>query len=117
MRHRDISLTIALCASLTAHAIFSRALADRYVAANRRIYLAALSGEAVTEDHIVQPVDRPPALELDLGSPDAKGNALDTSLGDEPMQAREADENQALGRIDSPGTNAPRRTSSSLEES
>jgi TonB family protein len=117
MRHRDISLTIALCASLTAHALLSRALADRYVAANRHIYLAALPGEAVTEDHILQPALRPPALELDLGSPDGKGNALDTSPGDEPMQARQADDNQALGRIDPPGTNAPRHASSALEDS
>lgn len=117
MRHRDISLTIALCASLTAHALFSRALADRYVAANRQIYLAGFPGEVVTEDHLVQPAVRPPALELDLGSPDGTGNALDTSPGEEPMQARQADENQALGRLDPPGTNTPRHRSSALEES
>ncbi len=116
MRHRDISLTIALCVSLTAHALFSRALADRYVAANRQIYLAGLPGEVVTDDHIVQPAVRPPALELNLGSPDGTGNALDTSPGEEPMQARQADGNQALGRLDPPGTNAPSNTTTALEE-
>jgi TonB family protein len=116
MRRRDISLTIALCASLTAHALFSRALADRYVATHKQIYFAGLPGETMAEDHIVRPAVRPPPLEFDLGSPDGVGNALDSSPGDQPIQAREGDQNQALGRLDPPGSNTPPKSATALEQ-
>jgi TonB family protein len=107
MRRRDLSLTIALCTSLIVHAAISRALADRFVATHQHISLAGNARDTAQADVIATPVAPPPALEFDLGSPDGHGSAIEATPGDVPMQARQADEDQPLGRIDPPGAEAP----------
>ncbi|HTL29158.1 MAG TPA: TonB family protein [Tepidisphaeraceae bacterium] len=107
MRRRDLSLTVALCASLTVHALLSRALVDRFVAENRQIRLAGAPVESSVTSELVKPAITPPTLEFDLGDPDAKGTALDSAPGEKPMRARQGDQDQAFGRVDPPGTHEP----------
>ncbi|MBV8782197.1 MAG: hypothetical protein JO353_12445, partial [Phycisphaerae bacterium] len=91
MRRRDISWTVALCASMTAHALFIRWRADRYAADYSSIYLPGIPSAALTmaQQQSVEEVDR-------LGDSKGMGTAVDYSPGDVELRAPKSDQEQSF---------------------
>src|SRR5262245_25474703 len=89
MRKRDVSFTIALCASLVVHAGISLTMSESYVREFGRIWLPGFGRASLAEVDVPQmamfrPEDDP---RFRLGESDATGTAIDSSAGDQPMLA------------------------------
>ena len=91
MRRADISWTLALCASLTVHAVIVRLCADWYVAHNTVPHLAGFDPAtlALSAEHAIDEVDR-------LGDSHGTGYATDSSPGDLTLMASKADQDQSF---------------------
>jgi TonB family protein len=101
MRRRDFSWSIALCASLIAHAALIKWRADRYVADHSGYRLGGFNGllQALADKRAANDAD-------ELGDSHGRGIATDASLGDTPMQAPQADEQQSFLSRDPQGPGA-----------
>lgn len=105
-RRRDISLTLALCLSLTVHAWIVQAAASRYARAYQQFYLPGLAEPArLVQVRAVTPVQALPDPTARLGDADGlpTADALAASPGEQPMQARLAHQTQAHLSLDEQG--------------
>jgi TonB family protein len=107
MKRRDISLTLALCGSLLAHALILVVLAHHYVSGVGHIRLSADSSTTrPTDDNrapiIVLPPEIPDSPNA-MGESTGKGYASNSGAGDDPMRAREGGEDQAYLSLDPVG--------------
>src|SRR4051812_1368748 len=94
MRVRDLSWTLALCTSLTAHAAFIDWRAYRYIDDHRIIRLAGWG--KLTMIRLEDP-DSPPLDEVgQLGEAKGTGYATDNSPGDVELLARKGDQDQSF---------------------
>jgi TonB family protein len=103
MTRRDISLTIALCASLVLHALLVGSAAEVYThSSGGRIWLP---GFPRTEQLSTLVVELPPPIDpmRRLGGDDRGGEAVDASQGEMPMVAPQASQAQALLSLDPAG--------------
>jgi TonB family protein len=100
LTRRDISLTIALCASLTLHALLLRAGADMYIKQFSHISLPGFPRAQVESALLIEPPDDP---EHRLGANNATGEATSESPGLTPMQAPKGPQIQPLLGLDPPG--------------
>lgn len=106
---RDISLTLALCLSLAAHAWIVKASVEGYVGRFGRPSIPPVSGDALRRPPPEAPAE-PPAKAPDppvivsrptldpmdrLGDSTGAGQALASADGDQPQQAPQADQEQA----------------------
>src|SRR5260221_14270361 len=116
MRHKDLSVTIALCASLVAHAVLAIALAEQQVhELSQSLHQPPIDLKSflarhpqATELPDVQAIPLPelaalpapklpevPVYEELFGEHGGKGKGLKSAPGEAPMQARLADQEQA----------------------
>jgi TonB family protein len=93
MRLRDHSWTIALCASLAAHAAFIDWRADRYVADHTPIRLGGYAVMAMPHAPQLSPLEPD---EVGLGEANGTGHATDASPGETEMQARKGEQDQSF---------------------
>lgn len=132
MKRSDLSLTIALCLSLLLHGIGFIALAEKYARSlynqlavlnssgnqNEKMYQAPGQGVDSKEMPalpIIQTVKRPPPVEEPLfeelfGESKGKGDALNSTVGETPMQAAQADQAQSFvshNPVPNPGPGEP----------
>jgi hypothetical protein len=111
-RSSSIAFTIALCASLTLHALLFMLAEKQYERALWAMTFGSIvplreatSATELSEAAPILVVTPPhPLPDLRLGRADGTGTATDESPGDEPMQARHAEQDQPLLRRD-PGAN------------
>lgn len=109
MNRRDISLTLALCASLTLHALLLGGAAEWYaIGTSANLSLPGYPKTATTKPSLIsllplpEPDDTRDPMDR-LGDMQGKGKATADSAGDEPMQARKADQEQPLLSFDPDG--------------
>lgn len=104
MRYRDTSLTVGFCASLALHAAVAYLMLTTYTREFGRVYLNADSSvqAAAMRRPALVPVFNPPAPD-DIGQANGRGEYNDSTPGDTPMAARQADELQALLSRATPG--------------
>src|SRR5450432_2438393 len=100
LTRRDISLTVALCASLTLHTLLLRAAADIYIREIGHISLPGFPRVEIQNALLVEPPDDP---EHRLGASDAHGESLSASPGETPMQATKGPQNQPFLSLDPAG--------------
>jgi TonB family protein len=98
---RDISLTIALCASLTLHTLLLRAGADLYNRQFSHISLPGFPRVQVENALLIEPPDDP---EHRLGATTGSGESTSESPGQTPLQAAKGPQNQPLLSLDPPGS-------------
>jgi TonB family protein len=104
MRYRDTSLTIGFCASLALHAAVAYLMLTTYTREFGRVYVNADSSvqAAAMRRPALVPVFNPPAPD-DIGQANGRGEYNDSTPGDTPMAARQAEELQALLSRATPG--------------
>ena len=91
MRRRDFSWSIALCASVAAHAALIRWRADRYVEEHSGYRLAGYNSIQLAL------ASKSPIYDADtLGDSHGSGIATDASIGEQPMEATKAEEEQSF---------------------
>jgi TonB family protein len=112
MRHRDVTLTVALCLSMALHALVGVGAAERYVRATR-VWLPGFPVETETAAPIyVSAEPHPEDVKLRLGENGSTGTAIDSSPGNEPQVARSGFQDQPFlsrdpvgpGRVGDPPT-------------
>jgi TonB family protein len=101
LSRRDISLTVALCASLTLHTLLLRAGADLYSKQFNHISLPGFPRVQIENALLIEPPDDP---EHRLGDSKGTGEAISESPGVTPMQATKGPQNQPLLGLDPPGS-------------
>lgn len=109
MNRRDISLTLALCASLTLHALLLGGAAEWYaIGTAAHLFLPGYPKAPTTNPSMIsllplpEPDDTRDPMDR-LGDMQGKGKATADAAGDEPMQARKADQDQPLLSFDPDG--------------
>lgn len=113
MHSRSINFTIAICASLILHVGFMTYSAYRYATA-QNLYLAPIWHR---ENSITLNLEEPKQPDLsvhdELGERNAKGIAANSSQGDRPLQAPEADLDQAF--LDRNPSSSGRKTATPVD--
>jgi len=117
MKSRDVSITLALSASLTAHALLAWWLVEFHNPFLSLDIEAIAPASAKATAPLVIPTP-PPPVELPelypdlMGEATGQGDATAAQAGDEPMQARDADQTQPmLSQDPQDGSIAPERPS------
>jgi TonB family protein len=102
MTRRDISLTLALCASLTLHTLLLRAAADIYSRQMNKIWLPGVPRQELVASSALL-VDLPDDPAHRLGDSTGKGDSISQSPGETPMQATKGPQNQPFLSLDPAG--------------
>lgn len=104
MTRRDISLTVALCASLVVHALLLGSVAEVYnLEVGTRIGLPGFPREAIVTALLIPTDDRQEDPRQRLGDDSGKGQAISASPGQESMQARKGPQGQPFLSLDPEG--------------
>jgi len=101
---RDISLTLALCLSLTAHAWVVHWVAAKYAAQWSLYSLAPIAKPAPIAVETPPPMPQAVDRMAQLGDDQSSGSALASSEGDTAQTAPRAEQNQASLSLDPEGT-------------
>src|SRR5262245_32269848 len=102
MTRRDISLTIALCASLVMHALLVGSAAEIFAREGGRSWMPGFPRQPILSALLMPLPDSDDPMRR-LGDSDGKGEALANSPGETAMVAQKANQTQAFLSLDPEG--------------